>query len=117
MPLGLFLNRGGVIHAARVNCIIVVVLVDHDDVTVIKLRVILAVLHGSWRLSVTVLGGDLDDFGRRARYGSCYQACSDRLLPDVNVATVLILGLCPYQAKVNRLLLTVGAVSRGFALL
>ena len=117
MPLDLFLNRGGVIHAARVNRVIVVVLVDHDDVAVIKLRVVLAVLHGSWRLSATVLGGDLDDFGRRAGYGTCYLACGDRLLPDVNVATVLILDLCPYQAKVHRFLLTVGAEGRGFGLL
>ena len=47
MPLNLFLNCGVVIHATRVNRVIVVVLVDHDDVTVIKLRVVLTVLHGS----------------------------------------------------------------------
>ena len=76
MPLNIFLNRGGVIHAARVNRVIVVVFVDHDDVTVIKLRVVLAVLHGSWRLSA-ILGGDLDDFGRRTSYGICYLACGD----------------------------------------
>ena len=80
MPLDLFLNRGGVIHAARVNRVIVVVLVDHYDVTVIELRVILTVLYGSRRLPTTVflgLGGELDDFWRRAGYGVCYLACGD----------------------------------------
>ena len=118
MPLNLFLNCGVIIHATRVNRVIVVVLVDHYDVTVIELRVILTVLHGSWRLSASVLGGgDLDNFGRLTGYGARYLACGDRLLPDVNVATVLILGLRPYQAKIHRFLLTVGAEGRSFGLL
>ena len=89
-----------VIHATRVNRIVVVVLVDHDYVAVIELRVILTVLH-SWRIPAA---------------GAVNLPGCDRLLADVNVAiaTVLILGsLCggpSYQAEIiHRFLLAVGA--------
>ena len=94
MPIDHFFisNLGSsVFHATRVNRIIVVILIDHDNVAVVKLSVILAILNGSCRLSSGLFG--LDDFGRCTGYSPCKLAFGNRLLPYMNVAAIELLQL------------------------
>ena len=87
-----FLNCCGVVHIARVNSIIVVILIDHNDIAVVKLSMILTVLYWSWRFHVANAGCvDLNYFGRSASHGISQLPSGDRLLPNVNVATIILL--------------------------